>query len=103
MAMNAEERYEYKAGDGRRAGIPSLNVRRSRFPANAVVCLSDRRVVNDEMGTRRNRQGNRTLAGGAYNASRVTAQELRVHLQRWFVALILTAAGVTTLGFGVDY
>ena len=33
----------------------------------------------------------------------MTAQELRVHLQRWFVALILTAAGVTALGFGVDY
>jgi hypothetical protein len=68
-----------------------------RFPANAVVCLSDGRIVNDDAG-----KG----LGRAYNSRRVNQvprPNLKTRLRRFFLGALLTVAGTAALAFGLDY
>ena len=48
VALHGRNEYEYTAWEGRKAAIPSPDARQVRFPANAVVCLSESELSTED-------------------------------------------------------
>ena len=97
---------------------PPLDAGEKRFPANAVVCLSDGQVVKRQMRKKRANDRDRVRCQAALRAKAGKQRELiicvvsetpvsrsilRVRLRRLFVAAILYMVGAAALAFGLDW
>jgi hypothetical protein len=77
------------------------------FPANAVVCLSDDQVVNDEM--RMDAWSDAIICGVSEPLStspapsKLPRSNLRVRLRRIFLRILLIIVGTLVLADGLDF
>lgn len=78
-----EVKYEYTTWKGRNAAIPSPDARQMRFPANAVVCLSEKELSTIPVTIPVNRsEGVRERCGSAAQGIAAAPRRISGHIIR---------------------